>query len=358
MTKKKRIIVAMSGGVDSSVAALLLKKQGYEIAGLTMSLGISDQVEGDGMKRGSAEEIEDARRVCRMLDIDHYVIDFASELEDKVIQPFISEYLRGRTPNPCVECNRSIKFNTLMDKALSLGFDAIATGHYARIEQINNRYCLRKPKDKKKDQTYFLYVLKTSALPRIVFPLADLTKNEVRQKAKEAGLPVSEKTDSQDVCFIPQKRLDVFLKNRSIRIEPGPIIYRDGKQLGRHRGIAHYTIGQRTGLGISWPVPLYVLAIDAAKNEVIVGEKTCLKAEGLISDKVNLLVDCLPSQAVVKIRYAHRGVKSRVSLKEGELCVQFDEPQEAVAPGQSAVLYEEDTLLGGGIIKEVLVGHH
>ncbi|MBN1383066.1 MAG: tRNA 2-thiouridine(34) synthase MnmA [Deltaproteobacteria bacterium] len=357
MTNKKRIIVAMSGGVDSSVAALLLREQGHDIAGMTMSLGLSNRDEYNGMKRGSAEEIEDARRVCRTLGIDHYVMDCALALEDKVIQPFISEYLRGRTPNPCVECNRSIKFDLLLNKALSLGFDAIATGHYARIAQESPHYFLRTPKDQKKDQTYFLYVLNPSALPRIVFPLADYTKDEVRQKAKAAGLPVSEKTDSQDVCFIPQKRLDLFLEKRSITVKTGPIIHRTGRRLGYHQGIAHYTVGQRTGLGISWPVPLYVLEIDAEDNELIVGEKEDLKAEGLKADCVNLLVDCLPSRAVVKIRYAHQGVKSHVSLKDGELCVRFDVPQEAVAPGQSAVLYEEKTILGGGIIKEVLVGY-
>lgn len=357
MMKKKRIAVAMSGGVDSSVAALILNEQGHDVVGVTMCLGVTPN-EGGKMKCCGPQEIEDARQVCLKLGIRHIVTDFASVLEEKVIASFIEEYLEGRTPNPCVECNRSIKFGALLRKSLAWGFEAIATGHYAGIEHKDGFYCLKNAKDKKKDQTYFLYALKREALPHIIFPLAELTKDEVRSLAKKAGLPVLDKAESQDICFIPKEGFSAFLKNRAISIEPGAIVHQNGRELGRHRGIAYYTIGQRTGLGISWPVPLYVLAIDAGENELVVGEKDLLKAEGLIADQVNLLVDQLPEETLVKIRYAHRGVKSHVSLREGRLNVEFNEAQEAVAPGQSVVLYDDGCVLGGGVIKEVIFGHH
>jgi tRNA-specific 2-thiouridylase len=285
-------------------------------------------------------------------------MDFSSTLEEKVIQPFIAEYLRGRTPNPCVECNRSLKFGQIIREASSHGFDAIATGHYARIEEHAGGHSLASPKDIKKDQVYFLYSIKREFLPHIIFPLADLTKNEVRSAARKAGLPVSEKGQSQDICFIPKNGFGDFLAGRAIRVAPGTIVHQDGRRLGTHRGIAHYTIGQRTGLGISWPVPLYVLAIDAAKDELVVGEKGLLKAAGLRADRVNLLADELPQEALVKIRYNHRGVRSQISYQDGVLQVVFHDYQEAVAPGQSAVLYDNGRVLGGGIIKEVIFGHH
>jgi tRNA-specific 2-thiouridylase len=344
--KLKKVAVAMSGGVDSAVAALLLKERGHEIA------------EGGQVKCCGPQEVEDARRVCRALGIGHYVVDFADDLEEKVIRPFVAEYCRGRTPNPCVTCNREIKFASLLEKALAWGFDGIATGHYAAIEVVNGQRRLTKPKDQRKDQTYFLHAIQREALARALFPLAGLTKDEVRAIAKKAGLPVFDKPESQDICFIPAEGIEAFLRSRGAEVAPGEIVNREGRVLGHHKGIACYTIGQRGGLGISAPRPLYVLAIDAPGNRLVVGEKGELRSTGLSADQVNCLVDVFPGEAWAKIRYAHRAARCKVSHEDGRLTVLFAEPQEAVAPGQSVVLYDGQTVLGGGIIQEVYFGTH
>lgn len=348
----KKVVVAMSGGVDSAVAALLLRDSGHEVAGVTMCLGVAP-AEGERAKCCGPKEIEDAARVCRALGIRHYVIDFAADLEEKVIRPFVEEYCRGRTPNPCVACNRFIKFGTFLAKALAWGFDGLATGHYAGIAVDRGAYRLKTPKDRRKDQTYFLHGIPREALAKVVFPLAELTKDEVRGIAERAGLPVFDKPESQDICFIPAEGHEAFLRGRGAPLEPGEIVDRDGGVVGRHRGIACYTIGQRGGLGISSPAPLYVLAIDAALNRLIVGPKRDLRSQGLIADQVNRLVDAFPGEAGAKIRYAHKAARCAVSFDGESLTVRFAEPQEAVSPGQSVVLYDEGTVLGGGIIKEV-----
>ncbi|MCX5821563.1 MAG: tRNA 2-thiouridine(34) synthase MnmA [Deltaproteobacteria bacterium] len=353
----KKVAVAMSGGVDSAVAALLLKESGHEIVGVTMCLGVAP-AEGGPAKCCGPREIEDARRVCRTLGIGHHVVDFAADLEEKVIRPFVEEYRRGRTPNPCVACNRSIKFGSLLARALSWGFDGIATGHYAAIEAENGAYRLKIPKDRRKDQTYFLHAVSREALGKVLFPLAGYTKDEVREIAGKAGLPVFDKPESQDICFMPAEGRGAFLQSRGVPIEPGEIVDGQGRPVGRHRGIACYTIGQRGGLGISSPTPLYVLAIDAARNRLVVGPKGDLRSEELVADQVNCLVDAFPEEAWAKIRYAHRAARCRVSDRDGRLTVRFAEPQEAVAPGQSVVLYDGPTVLGGGIIQEVQVGTH
>jgi tRNA-specific 2-thiouridylase len=353
----KKVAVAMSGGVDSAVAALLLRDAGVEIVGMTMRLGVVHAA-GEKAKCCGPREVEDARGVCEALGIRHCVVDFAADLEEQVIAPFIAEYLRGRTPNPCVACNRTIKFGMLLKKALSCGFDGLATGHYARIEREGARYLLKTPKDSRKDQTYFLHAIPKEALPRVLFPLAGYSKEEVRKIAGKAGLPVFSKPESQDICFMPAEGHEAFLRSRSVPIEAGEIVNRAGKVLGRHRGIACYTIGQRGGLGISSPKPLYVLAIDAEQSRLVVGEKGELKSEGLIADQVNCLVEDFPEEAWAKIRYAHRPARCRVSYQGGNLEVRFAEPQEAVAPGQSVVLYDDSTVLGGGIIREVFSGSH
>jgi tRNA-specific 2-thiouridylase len=286
------------------------------------------------------------------------VVDFADDLEEKVIRPFVREYCRGRTPNPCVACNRFIKFDSLLAKALAWGFDGIATGHYAGIEAQNGEPRLMRPKDLRKDQTYFLHAMPREALTRVLFPLAAHTKDEVRGIAQRAGLPVHDKPESQDICFIPAEGREAFLRGRTDRIEPGEIVDRAGKVLGRHRGIACYTIGQRGGLGISSPAPLYVLAIDAPQNRLVVGGKGDLKSEGLEADQLNWLVDAVPEEVWAKIRYAHRAARCRISCDGDRLTVRFTEPQEAVAPGQSVVLYDQATVLGGGIITEVYGGTH
>lgn len=347
----------MSGGVDSSVAAFLLKEQGYEVSGVTMCLGVAAEESGK-TKCCGPREIEDARRVCRMLDINHYVMDFSRDLEEQVVAPFIEEYSRGRTPNPCVECNRHIKFGTLLDKASALGFDFIATGHYAGIERKGGKSFLKRPRDRKKDQTYFLYAVKREALDRFVFPLAGLTKDAVREIARKKILPVSDKPESQDICFIPEEGYGAFFRARSIGVKPGEIVDKRGNVLGKHEGIAFYTIGQRARLGGRPGEPLFVLSLDPGKDLVIVGEKKNLQAAGLIADRINLLVDDLPPKAVAKIRYAHSGASCRTFLENGRLRILFDEPQEAVTPGQSVVLYAGEIVLGGGIISEAIHANH
>jgi tRNA-specific 2-thiouridylase len=343
----------MSGGVDSSVAALLLKESGFEVVGVTMCLGLNGEGTG-GPRCCGPSAIEDAKRVCTRLGISHYVFDFSQELEEKVIKRFVDEYLNGRTPNPCVDCNKFIKFGSLLKKAEAMGFDYLATGHYAKVEEVRGRCFLKRPKDKVKDQTYFLYPIKREALGKILFPLADLTKEEVRQIARENKLPVAEKPQSQDICFIPERDYRKFLSERIKDPKGGPIVDLRGKVLGRHKGIFFYTIGQRQGLGISWKEPLYVIAIDPKENKVIVGEKKDLKARGLKAKDLNLLVDELPKRAFAKLRYTHKGEYCQVRLKDNELELIFEEPQEAITPGQSVVLYDEDLVLGGGIIEEVI----
>ena len=344
----------MSGGVDSSVAAMLLKKEGYDVSGVTMCLGIA--AEGDSARCCGAEAIDDAKRVCDRLKIPHYVFDYAAELENKIIAKFISEYKKGRTPNPCVECNRHLKFGSLLDKALTLGFNFLATGHYAAIEENQSGYFLVRPKDKKKDQTYFLYPIPYEKLENILFPLASLTKDEVREMAKKTFLPVAEKQESQDICFVTQKSCQEFLLGRAQKLNPGPIVDMRGNILGRHRGILFHTIGQRGGLGISHPTPLYVVSIDPDNNKIVVGEKKDLRAKGLFAGDVNMLAQNWPEQVYAKIRYRKKEALCAVTTENGRIKVIFAEEQEAITPGQSVVFYDHDRVLGGGIIEEVLHG--
>lgn len=342
----------MSGGIDSSVAALLLKNEGYDVSGVTMCFGIA--TEADSAKCCGADAIDDAKRVCDRIKIPHYVFDYAAQLEDKVIANFISEYKKGRTPNPCVVCNSDLKFGSLLEKALMLGFDFLATGHYAVIENNKKGYCLKKPKDKKKDQTYFLYSTPYEKLRNILFPLAGLNKDEVREIAKKASLPVAEKPESQDICFVTQKNYQEFISGRVPNIEPGPIVDMRGNVLGRHRGIMFYTIGQRGGLGISHPTPLYVVSIDPGKNSIVAGEKKDLKARGLVAGDLNLLVPSWPDQVSAKIRYRKKEAACEVVFDQGQIKVFFAEEQEAITPGQSVVFYDHDCVLGGGIIDKIL----
>jgi tRNA-uridine 2-sulfurtransferase len=348
----KKVMVAMSGGVDSSVAAMLLTDEGYNVSGVTMCLGIAAE-EGSARCCG-ATAIDDAKRVCDRLKIPHYVFDYAGELEDKVIAKFISEYKKGRTPNPCVECNRYLKFGSLLEKAKVLGFDFLATGHYAAIERNKEGYCLKRAKDRKKDQTYFLYPMPYEGLENVLFPLAPLTKDEVRAIAKKASLPVAEKQESQDICFVTQKNYQEFLLERVQKLNPGPIVDMQGTILGRHRGIIFHTIGQRGGLGISHPTPLYVVSIDPDENRIVVGAKKDLMAKGLVAGEMNMLVKYWPGQVYAKIRYRKKEALCDVTAANGRLRVIFTEEQEAITPGQSVVFYENDRVLGGGTIEEVL----
>jgi tRNA-uridine 2-sulfurtransferase len=352
----KKVLVAMSGGVDSSVSAALLKDKGYEVAGATMCLGVSP---GDGPKKCCGpREIDDARKVCTALGIRHYVFDFSDDMEALVIANFLSEYSKGRTPNPCIECNRHLKFRILLKKARALGFDAIATGHYARIIEQGRSCYLQRPKDRRKDQTYFLYCIAKDDLQHCLFPLAEYAKDEVRLLARQYRLQVAEKPESQDICFVPEKGLHDFLSARLTEAMPGDIVDTAGRVLGQHSGICFYTIGQRQGLGISAPKPLYVTALDSDGNRVVVGEKKSLTAAGLMCGNFNFLADEIPLRVHAQIRYRHKAQPCRCTISGNSAGVLFDEPQEALTPGQSVVLYDGDIVLGGGIIEKVFTSEN
>ncbi len=353
---KKKALVAMSGGVDSSVAALLLKQNGYDVTGVTMCLGVAEGSDGEDARCCGASAIEDARRVCGRLGIAHYVLDYSAHLEEKVIRKFVAEYRRGRTPNPCIDCNRYLKFGNLLAAARSTGFDFLATGHYAEIGREGEAYFLKRPRDRVKDQTYFLYPIVREALPSILFPLAPFTKEEVRSMAHTAGLPVAEKAESQDICFVTQKSYRTFVQEKGLEGKPGVIVDMEGKILGGHKGLTFYTIGQRSGLGISSPFPLYVVSLDVSTNSVVVGEKKNLYAKGLVAGDLNILTrdGHLPPVAEAKIRYGKKAASCALFLLEDKLRVIFDETQEAITPGQAVVCYQEDRVLAGGVIEEVL----
>ncbi len=345
----------MSGGVDSSVAALILKEAGYTVAGVTMCLGVRD--DGDRTRCCGRDAVDDARHVCDCLKIPHYVMDYAGEMEGMVIDKFAAEYLRGRTPNPCIDCNRYLKFGTLLARAKAIGFDYLATGHYARIEKAGEEWRLLTSQNKLKDQTYFLYPIAAGDLPSILFPLGDMTKDEVRTLARNASLPVAEKAESQDICFVTGGDYRQFILERKGPAscgDSGDMVDRDGRILGRHRGMLYYTIGQRSGLGISAPTPLYVIDMDAENNRIIIGKKEDLMAPGLLAGDLNLLTDTLPDKAEAKIRYRKRPARCRIEKINDRLRLVFDERQESITPGQAVVLYEGDRVLGGGVIEEVI----
>ncbi len=349
---KKKVMVAMSGGVDSSLAALLLKDAGHEITGVTMCLGIRQDEERASCCGGDA--VEDAKRVCGQLDIPHFVFDFARLMEELVIGKFTDEYLKGRTPNPCVDCNRYLKFGALLQKAHGLGFDYLATGHYARIEKKEKEWRLLRPEDKNKDQTYFLYPIKKDDLSSVLFPLGGLHKEEVRIRAATAGLHVAQKAESQDICFVPQGNYRQFFDERNVSSLAGDIVNQAGNVLGRHQGVISYTIGQRSGLGISARTPLYVLRFEAVKNQIVVGNKEDLYASGLMAGDLNLLTDEFPGEVEAKIRYRKKPARCTVTREGEKLKVIFKEAQESITPGQAVVFYDGDQVLGGGVIEGVI----
>lgn len=354
-----RVAVAMSGGVDSSVAAALLKEQGHEVIGLTMQLWPrSDEKKGSNGSgdSGSQDTIEDARKVAYKLGIPHHVIDLRDVFTRTIIADFCREYSEGRTPNPCVRCNKYIKFGILWERARELGADILATGHHARIETDNSgKYLLKKGKDRQKDQSYFLCQLKQEQLGRSLFPIGNLTKDIVRQIAREMGLPVAARPESQEICFIPDDNHAAFLKNYApIPIESGPILNREGKVLGKHRGIMFYTIGQRKGLGLAAAKPLYVTAIERERNAIVVGTKEQTYIDELVADNLNWIAGIRPEQPInikARVRYRHPEAEAIVSpMDETSVYVKFAEPQMAITPGQSVVFYDGDTVIGGGTI--------
>jgi tRNA-specific 2-thiouridylase len=342
-----KVVVAMSGGVDSSVAAALLKEQGYEVIGITMQLQPLSQY-------------ADAQKVARMLGIPHYVVDFRDTFAQYVIADFCREYSLGRTPNPCIRCNQYIKFDALLRRAQELGADTVATGHYARIEKDNGsgRYLLKKSTDRHRDQTYFLYIMTQEQLQHSLFPVGHLTKEEVRRIAEKLELPVTDKPGSQEICFIPDNNYARFLEEYTgTPARLGPIIDRQGNILGQHRGITSYTIGQRKGLGIASREPLYVVAINPEKNTITVGGKSEVYAAGLIASEPNWIsiekIDS-PMNIKAKIRYRHHEDKATVTpTSTGEVMVKFREPQMALTPGQAVVFYDGDIVVGGGLIASV-----
>jgi tRNA-uridine 2-sulfurtransferase len=358
---KGRVVVAMSGGVDSSVAAALLIDEGWEVIGMTLRLWDEERPELPAMPSRSCcawESVTDARQVAASLGIDHYVINMKEQFRRDVVEYFIREYRDGRTPNPCIACNREIKFSALLQKALELEAAHLATGHYARAgySEARGRYLLQKGVDAWKDQSYMLYELTQEQLRRCLFPLGGLTKQEVRRKAETLGLGVAHKQESQEICFVPDNDYRAFLRRSGVKAAPGPIVDRAGRRLGTHKGTAFYTVGQRRGLGLTAPRPLYVLEIRPAENTLVVGERAALDEAGLELEAVNLVALGRLEKAeevTVKIRYRAPEVPAVVLPPDGAGAVRllFKEPQPAVAPGQAAVFYQDDLLLGGGTIK-------
>ncbi|MCL0098383.1 tRNA 2-thiouridine(34) synthase MnmA [Dehalococcoidia bacterium] len=355
----KVVVVAMSGGVDSSVAAALLKEEGYQVVGVTMQIWPSEELAGNERGFGGCcgiGAIVDARRVAQGLDIPHYVMNFREVFAQRVIADFCREYRRGRTPNPCIRCNQHVKFGALLQRAKGLGAEYLATGHYARIEQVDERYVLRKGIDSAKDQSYALYTMTQDELKRTLMPLGNLTKKRVRQIAQEFNLPVAEKAESQDICFISDNDYPGFLESYMMA-KPGPIMDRKGNFLGEHRGIIHYTVGQRRGLGISAGEPLYVLAIDPDRNAVVVGSRSEVYGDELVAAEVNWISIEKPTRPIAveaKIRYLHKQAEALVTpLGNGKAHVRFEQPQMAITPGQAVVFYQGDAVVGGGTIDRV-----
>jgi len=349
-----RVIVGMSGGVDSSVAAALLKGQCYEVIGMTIRVKPAD---------GSSDDIRVAQMVAEKLEIAHHTVDCRELFSSKVVDHFCREYSRGRTPNPCVRCNEHVKFDALLKKARELGAEFIATGHYARVESLGKsaKYQLKKGRDGSKDQSYFLYFLRQEIMGRILLPLGEMKKADVRDIASSLGLASADREESHDVCFVAKGDYRGFVGARMPRAsEPGPILDRQGNELGRHRGILSYTVGQRKGMGISAEEPLYVTGIDAERNAIIVGSKADVYGDELIATGLNWIeFDALeqPIEVKAKIRYRHREGDALVTpISSGEVNVKFAQPQMAITPGQSVVFYRSSVVVGGGTIERAGVG--
>jgi tRNA-uridine 2-sulfurtransferase len=353
---KKRVVVGMSGGVDSSVAAGLLLRQGYEVIGVTLKMWPQDCGSIIEDKCCGPQAMADARSVAAKLGIPHYVIDETEGFTKQVIDYFTSEYQSGRTPNPCVLCNEKLKFGNLMNKAFGFGASHIATGHYARVVQDGEGFRLKRAVHLKKDQSYFLFTLGQQQLAHALMPIGEMTKEEVRQVAKDLELQVFDKEESQDICFVPENDYATFLKTHLGQTEfhPGEIVHRDGRVLGKHQGIELFTVGQRKGINVGHPKPLYVLEIDPSTRRVIVGDDDelwydCYRVERACWGKDGAVAP--GTRAMVKIRHSHDGAFARLYPEDqGRVRVELEEPQRAITPGQASVFYDGDVVIGGGWI--------
>lgn len=356
--EKKKVVIGMSGGVDSSVAAWLLKEQGYDVIGVTMQIWQDEEPVHEEEEGGCCglSAVDDARRVAASLEIPYYVMNFKQEFKEKVIDYFISEYLNGRTPNPCIACNRYVKWDALLRRSMEIGADYIATGHYARVDQLpNGRYAVRTSATSSKDQTYALYNLTQDQLKRTLMPVGEYSKDEIRVMAEKLDLQVASKPDSQDICFVPDGDYASYIEeNTGEKIVPGNFVTSDGTVVGQHKGIVHYTVGQRKGLGLSLGHPVFVLEIRPETNEVVVGSNEESMSYYVRANQINFMaVEDLkePTRVWAKIRYNHKGawcVAERTG--EDEILCTFEEKQRAITPGQAVVLYDGDYVLGGGTI--------